>query len=156
MEKVDVRVLINAPIEKVFDAVSDHEGYKNLIGVLSAKLLKNGDNEKNGNGAIRQIDAPGVTFIEEISAFKKNHSYEYKVLECYVNLGFLRVTIPLIHELGRITCQEKDGGVEVNWISMIDLNIPLAKEITTKIFAFNGSEAFLFMLRQLKYKLEAN
>ncbi len=156
METIDVGIIINAPIEKVFDALADHEGYKKLIGVLSAKLLRRGDTEKNGKGAIRQLDGVGITFIEEIPAFERNKYYEYKVIECYLNLGLVRIEIPLIHKLGRITLQEKEDGVEVRWVSIVDLNIPFAKEIATKVFAFNGSEAFLFMLRQIKHQLEAN
>lgn len=156
METIDVSIIINAPIEKVFDALSDHESYKKITGILSAKLLKPGDTEKNGKGAIRQLDGIGITFIEEIPAFERNKYYEYKVLECYLNLGLVRIEIPLIHELGRITLQEKEDGVEVRWISIIDLNIPFAKEIATKFFAFHGSDAFVFMLRQMKHQLEDN
>jgi len=156
MERVDVSIEINANLEKVFDAITDHERYGSMIGMRSVKLLKQGEKEKNGKGAIRQFNSPSVTFEEEISEFEKNKYYEYKVLRCYIDVGFMQLDIPLEHKLGRVTFREKDGVVEVNWISVLVVNAPIAEDITTKVFSFFGSASFLFLLHQFKNQLEAN
>ncbi len=153
MEIIDVKILINAPVEQVFNKLSDHAGYANFKGIKSAKLLKTGDLEKNGKGAVRQINA-GITFVEEIPTFERNQYFEYKVVECFINLGFQKIEIPLHHELGRVTFKEKEGITEVNWISIIELKIPFLKDMATKVFSFMGTAGFFLLLHELKQQLE--
>ena len=55
METIEVRVDIQAPIQKVWDRFSDHEGYVHFRGVSEARLLEPGARERNGVGAVRKI-----------------------------------------------------------------------------------------------------
>jgi hypothetical protein len=156
METVDVSININSSLEKVFDALTDHEAYSNFIGMRSVRLLQLGETEKNGKGAVREFNTPLVTFVEKISDFEKNKFYEYKVLNCFLDIGFAKIDIPLVHEIGRVSVEEKGDEIKVRWISKIEIDIPVSKDIAAKIFAFVGSESFLFILKQMKSKLEAN
>lgn len=154
MEKIDVTVDIKAPIEEVFNILSEHDSYSRFNGVLSSTLLQRGEYEKNGKGAIRKIDAVGITFIEEIPAFERNYFFEYKVIQCYFNMGLLQIDIPLVHLLGRVNFKKIENGTQVNWISIIDLDVPVLRDELTKVFSYNGGNGFYFLLQQLKYNLE--
>lgn len=156
MEKIDIKIDIKAPIEKVFDVLSDHEKYSKFNGILSSKLIQWGEYEKNGKGAIRQLDSLGGTILEEILAFKRNDFFEYKVIQCYVNLGLIRIDIPLVHLLGRVNFKETEEGTEINWVSVFDLDIPFLREEITKIISYTSGNAFYFLLQQLKFNLELN
>ena len=50
MFKIKVERIVKLPIDKVFDAISDHENYALFPSVGIAKLLNEGDEERNGKG----------------------------------------------------------------------------------------------------------
>lgn len=50
MFKIKVERIVNKPINEVFEALSDHANYALFKAVGVAKLLTEGDNERNGVG----------------------------------------------------------------------------------------------------------
>jgi uncharacterized protein YndB with AHSA1/START domain len=57
MFKIKVERIVKAPIEKVFEAISDHASYALYPSVGIAKLLNKGAEESNDKGALRTIQA---------------------------------------------------------------------------------------------------
>ena len=78
------------------------------------------------------------------------------MIQCYVNLGLIRIDIPLVHLLGRVNFKETEEGTEINWVSVFDLDIPFLREEITKIISYTSGNAFYFLLQQLKFNLELN
>jgi hypothetical protein len=55
MRTVQVNVHIAAPIEQVFDAVSDHERFLLAADGTKTKLLREGAAERNAVGCVREV-----------------------------------------------------------------------------------------------------
>ena len=69
-----------APIERVFDAISDHEAMTNWPGVSLSCLIREGT-QRNGQGAIREIFARGLKVVEELVCWDPPVRYDYKILK---------------------------------------------------------------------------
>ncbi len=145
METIDIRLNVNASVERVWTVLSDHEGYQDYKGVSQAKLLVKGHHEKNGLGAVRLIKARGVRFIEEIVSYNPPKRFEYIVRRC---------NLPLNHELGSIELTARGGETEIHWVSRYEVPLPLIGEMLAKIFQPITSKGFLRLLEQMKEKLE--
>ncbi len=55
MFKVKVERIVRKPINEVFEALSDHASYGSFKAVGVAKLVNEGDEERNGVGALRDL-----------------------------------------------------------------------------------------------------
>ena len=53
VQSVSLRIHVDAPVERVWNLISDHEGYIRLTDVTSAELLREGKVERNGIGKRR-------------------------------------------------------------------------------------------------------
>ena len=101
MQTVEARRTMKASPERVFEVLSDHEGYARFPGVKASKLLRPGASDKNGTGAVRKIDVGPASFEEEIVGFTPPTGFEYKIIRA-------RPTID--HERGSVTITPVDGG----------------------------------------------
>ena len=61
MQKIHVQTVFDNDIETVFKAISDHASFLSGGG-LRCELIKAGDIEANGNGAIRKVISKSLTF----------------------------------------------------------------------------------------------
>ena len=75
MQTIRVERILHAPAEKVFDLATDHAGYTALSGVTSARLVSAGTREKNGVGAVREIQAGPIRIQEEVTAFERPRAW---------------------------------------------------------------------------------
>ena len=117
MAKVEIERTLAAPIEAVFELISDHAGYTRFPRVTSAKLLREGEVEPNGLGALREISLGPIRFVEEITAFERPTRMDYLIK---------RVNVPLDHEGGTITLAPAGTGTAVTWRSTFTVPVPLA------------------------------
>ena len=116
MQSIVMKAYIHAPIERVWDVFSDHEGYSRLKGVNYSKLLKEGTRERNGVGAVREVHGMGAEFIEDIVTYEPPRLLEYKVVRC---------NKPIEHEIGRVELISRGEGTEIHWVSRFRLKVPL-------------------------------
>jgi len=126
----------------VFEILADHEGASQYSGVKNAKLLKPGDSEKNGVGALRYIDLGAFKFDERITCFERPHRLDYMIEKSS--------PLPFKHDQGTITLEEVNDATKVVWVSKGTINIPiLGAFVLDKIFERNGNKAFGSFLKQL-------
>ena len=117
MATIEIERTLAAPIEGVFEVISDHAAYTRFPGVTGAKLLREGDSEPNGLGAVREITLAGrIRFAERITAFERPVRMDYLIME---------VNVPLDHEGGSITLAPAAGGTTVVWRSTFTTPVPL-------------------------------
>jgi ribosome-associated toxin RatA of RatAB toxin-antitoxin module len=133
-----VQRLIHASPERVFDVLSDHEGYTRFAAIKSAKLLRTGESERNGLGARRRVAVSGAWFEEEITAFERPRRMAYRIVKCFP---------PIEHAGGEIVLEPKDDGVEVTWRSRFRIAIPLLGALLTPVVARQMSHDFAEALR---------
>jgi hypothetical protein len=117
MPEVHVRVHIEAPVERVFDVVSDHETFLRSEGGVSATVLREGERERNGTGCLREVRVGRrVRYVEEITAWHRPTSFEYMIRE---------TSLPLRHAGSRLTFTPEGRGTDVEWTSRFEITVPL-------------------------------
>ncbi|HLM71241.1 MAG TPA: SRPBCC family protein [Polyangiaceae bacterium] len=146
MRQVHVNVYINAPIERVFDAVTDHEGFLRGEDGTHATITRPGSPDRNGLGCLREVRAPnGVRFVEEVTSFSPPTSYEYQIQ---------KTSLPLRHHGGQVRLTARGDGTEINWTSRFDLTVPLVGGALEPIAASILTTKFTEMLLAAKARLE--
>lgn len=134
MRTIVVRRTLRAPIERVFDILSDHAGYAAFPGVRSAALIRRGpDDEPNGLGAVREIDTGLAWFREEVTAFQRPTRMEYVITEARPSVR---------HRGGVITLTADEGATRVEWTSTFAVELPVASELATRLAARAMTRAF--------------
>ncbi|MGP4787502.1 SRPBCC family protein [Psychrobacter sp. 1Y11] len=118
MFKIKVERIVKKPINEVFEAISDHASYGSFKAVGTAKLVTEGDDERNGIGALRTIQTGPVKFWERITAFERPTHMQYKIEKAK--------PVKMKHDRGSIDLKDLgDGTTQVTWISEGRLVIPL-------------------------------
>lgn len=113
MATVDERIRFRAPIERVFEAISDHEGMAAWPGVSKCTLIREG-RPRNGLGAVRRIRAGGFTLEEKVVHFESPRRIDYTITR----------GLPIDH-LGSVTLEEHNGMVHLRWHVEMTSKVPL-------------------------------
>lgn len=146
MQTITVKRTIKAPIEKVFELISDHANYVQFGGLKASRLVRQGKTEKNGVGALRLIDAGAAWFEEEITVFERPTRMDYVIR---------RSRPPIEHEGGSVRLKATKDGTEVTWTSTLRFKIPLVGNLLTKLMAPQLAKSFAGMLKSVERKLAA-
>ena len=108
---------IDAPVETVFDVLTDHAGYAKLTPLRKSELERQGDADPNGLGAIRVLSAlPGPPMREEIIGYEPPKRFSYKILS----------GLPVRDHVGTVELRPNDGGTEITYAVKTTPTIPLA------------------------------
>ncbi len=99
MHEIHVRQVFQAPLDRVFATVTDHEG---MPAWLPAKvsLVKQGTPDRNGLGAVRRVVARGLALHEEVVRWEPPKAMDYRIV------GFS----PLRDHLGEMRFSSGDDG----------------------------------------------
>jgi len=93
---VNLQILLNAPLECVWDRITDHAGMADWLGVRQVTLSRAGTPEPNGLGAERTlVDAVIGTVVEQVIDWQPGRSYSYRIIAGSPfrdHLGELRVS----------------------------------------------------------------
>ncbi len=142
MFSIRVERLIDKPIQVVFDAISDHANYQSFKGVEQSTLIKEGKDDVNGLGAVREIKAAGSVLHEEIVAYEPPYKLGYKII--------YSKPLPYDHQLGEVTLSEQDGKTLAVWRSQGRITIPILGSIYfDKQIDKHGSRAFGSILKAI-------
>lgn len=145
MEPIHLDVYIHAPIERVFDALTDHESYATYPGVKSARLLRGGRDERNGAGALREVRAMGARFVEEITAFERPTRMDYQIVES---------SLPIRHRGGTMRLARRGEGTEVIWTSHVEPKLGVLGKVLGAVMRPVTVEGFTRFLLAVKERLE--
>jgi uncharacterized protein YndB with AHSA1/START domain len=146
MRTITVKHTIKAAPEKIFDLLADHANYKQFPGVKDSKLLTPGKRERNGIGAVRQIDVGRARFVEIITRYKRPTRLDYRIVKSFP---------PVKHEGGSIKLESTPEGTAVTWTSTIRLKIPVVGNLLTPLLAAQLSKGFLHTLKAVEKRLAA-
>ena len=145
MFKIRVECIVKAPIDKVFEAISDHGNYAEFPMINSAALLEEGKNERNGLGAFRSVKMGPVQVWERITAFKRPVHMQYKI----ENSTPLKVN----HYKGIIDLVDlNDDTTKVIWISEGAIAIPLLGKLLDKQIQKQTAGVFHSMLKSIEHR----
>ncbi|MDC0680092.1 SRPBCC family protein [Sorangium atrum] len=148
MEEVHVNVYIHAPVERVFDAVADHERFLRSGDGTHTKVVRPGLTEHNGLGALREVRVgKRIRYVEEITAFERPCSFDYQIVES---------TQPLRHQGSRLRFTPRGEGTEIDWTSRFDIPLPLVGKPLGSLARRMFIAAFTELLLAEKARLEAS
>ena len=95
-----------APIETVFDALTDHRAIADYVwAVRRSTLDREGTPAPNGVGAVRRLEALGPAIVEEIIEYQRPTGYAYKMVS----------GAPVRDHVGTVALREVGTGTEVSW-----------------------------------------
>jgi len=139
MRTIRVERTVQAPIEQVFEGISDHAGYVRFRGIRSAELVRPGHSEPNGLGALRRIKLGPLVFEEEITAFDRPVRMDYLIT---------KLNVPFHHEGGSIRLEATpEGTTKALWTSAFEIPIPVVGGITAAAFAAALHNGFVSVLK---------
>ena len=116
MAEIRAERTLEAPIDRVFEVLADHERYDRFRGITHARLVREGETERNGVGALRELAAGPIRFSEEITAFERPVRLDYLIRE---------VNLPFEHDGGSIRFEAVDDGTCVLWTSTFTTRVPV-------------------------------
>jgi len=97
-----------APIARVFDVLTDHEGMTDWPGLDRVTLVREGS-PRNGLGALRRVKVLGLTLDEAIVRWDPPRSFDYQITK----------GLPAKH-LGTVELEERGARTELTWrISLV-------------------------------------
>ena len=105
--RIEHRIEINAPVDKVWDAVTDQDNMARWIGFDPVTVRKEGGTQRHGAGAERVMQGPrGVgQIVEQVIATSPQRNLRYRVIE----------GSPLACHQGEITLKQFGSATELHW-----------------------------------------
>jgi uncharacterized protein YndB with AHSA1/START domain len=105
---------INAPVDRVFDAFTDHRNYAKITPLRVSTLQKEGRPEPNGVGAVRKLGLAGPPILEEVVGYEKPSFFSYKVLS----------GLPVKEQLGEVRLRDVGGRTELSYTVSFTPKVP--------------------------------
>ena len=146
MQTITVQRTLKAPIEKVFDMIADHANYKQFPGIRDSKLVREGKKDRNGVGALREIDAGKAWFQEEITAYERPKRLDYLIVKSRP---------PLEHQGGSVRLEPDGAGCKVTWSTTVGVKIPLIGGLIDKLMLPQLERGLAGTLKHIEKRLAA-
>ncbi|MBO0768153.1 MAG: SRPBCC family protein [Solirubrobacterales bacterium] len=146
MYTLTVAKTIKAPIDLVFDVYTDHEALSGIPGVRSAKLVREGNTERNGLGAIRELDCGAIWLQEEITGFERPTRMQYRIVESRP---------PSEHRLGYVQFEPVPEGTVVTWTTLFGVRPQAIGKLLDPFFGVGFGVAFKLVLRDVAKRVKA-
>lgn len=117
--QVTTETTVAAPIDVVWDKLSDHVGMSQWGAGLTVTMDKLGTPDANGVGAVRRIatPGPGPDIVEEVVTFDAPHVLGYKALSGTPFPGYA----------GEVRLTPADAGTHINYTVSTTAGFPLVK-----------------------------
>ena len=78
VKKIRLEMELGAPVEGVFEAMTDHGRYDRFRPISASELIREGAADRNGVGAVRRLRAGLLRFDEEITAYEWPRRLDYR------------------------------------------------------------------------------
>jgi uncharacterized protein YndB with AHSA1/START domain len=144
MRTVRVEKTIAAPADDVFEMLTDHAGYARFRGVRSAELVRKGDPDPNGVGAMRRVAIGPVRLDEEIIEFDRPRRMNYVIRD---------TNFPFDHDGGTIIVEGGPDRADVVWESTFRVPTRFAAGPLTAVAGLAIRTGFSRMLAEVDRRL---
>lgn len=142
MFRIHVERTLCKDIESVFEALADHASYDRFPGVSKSLLIKEGENEKNGSGAVRIIGAGRLELTERVTQFERPKRMHYQIEKSS--------PFSVEHTRGEIVLEPEGEQTRVTWISEGHVQVPLVGRVLDRLAERSFSRAFSSVLRAVE------
>lgn len=151
MYEIRVTESIQAARERVFDALADYEHFFHGPGFEYCRVTVEGEEDRNGLGAVREISVNGLIFTEEIVRFERPSRLDYIVRTLVRASG---KPVPLRHQGGQMQLTESADGTEIEWVSRFEVTVSLLGRLIERFVGPRTARGFSALLSQTKSELE--
>lgn len=141
MRIVRVTRTIPAPAGPVFDLLADHANYDRFRPVRGSELLREGDPERNGVGALRRVLIGPLRFEEEITGYERPTRLDYLIA---------KINAPYRHEGGHIRLSEADGMTITEWTSVFAVPTPVFGGLQERFWSYGLARGFRQVLEDVE------
>lgn len=119
--------VVDVPVDKVWAALSDHEGMASWGPGISVSLDKEGTADRNGVGAVRRIAAPGPApaIVEEIVTFEPGRRLGYRALS----------GVPFRNYSGDVSLTPEGAGTRIDYAIQVDPRLGVVDKVGAHVIA---------------------
>ncbi|MBZ2168774.1 SRPBCC family protein [Marinobacter sp. F4216] len=142
MFRIHVEQVLARDIDTVFEAISDHARYERFPGVGKSVLVEEGQDEKNGTGALRIIGAGKLELTERIIRFDRPSRMDYRIEQSK--------PFSVDHTRGEIVLQPEGDKTRVIWISEGHVKVPLLGRVMDRVAERSFTKAFRSLLKAIE------
>ena len=146
MQTARMDIYIEAPIERVWDVLTDYAGYARIPQVRNARVVRTGREHPAGVGAVREVEVMGSTFQEEIVEFEPPRRLAYRITESR--------PLTIAHDIGRVELTARGTGTEIHWTTRLAVDVPVLGPLLTPVVRLLAQNTFNEILLWLKDDLE--
>ncbi|MQY30341.1 SRPBCC family protein [Nocardia aurantia] len=122
MRTMDIERTIAAPIDDVFDWLSDVTNYQRVPFIRRVTLVRPGSVAEHGVGAVRLIVTPAWRVTQEITEYDPPKWVRYRNLDSFP---------PQFHQDGNLTFTELPDGTRVRWHTEFEVSTPIFGPVYT-------------------------
>jgi len=115
--RIHLTETVRAPLQLVFDRISNHEDMRNWPGVSDCRLVAEGE-PRNGLGAVRAVKTRGLTVHEKVVSFDPPSGFDYTIVK----------GLPVDH-LGQVRLTEAGDQTRIDWTIEMSSRIPLLAQV---------------------------
>jgi len=114
-QRIEIQQSFNASVETIFNILTDHESFGNVIATKARRVVDSQGENKNGVGSVRRISSfPVPAFEETVVTFEPNSLMEYVVSK----------GSPIKNHNGRMEFSEEGGATNLCYIIDFDPRLP--------------------------------
>ena len=146
INKIHVTEVYDSDLATVFKQISHHTEFLSGGG-LRCQMKQLGKKEPNGDGAIREVITPKLTFEEKIFDFKVNQSFSYVIIKTTPKK-------PFKHHKGWIEFKQVGNQVKVDWHSHFEITVPIIGGVLGWFIKNAISKVFIGRMKYLKENSE--
>ncbi len=114
---------IAAPVEMVFEVLTDHRKYADLTPLRKSELEREGEPAPNGVGAIRKLTAVGPALREEVVAYEPPSRFSYTLLS----------GAPVRDHLGTVELTAQNGGTRMVYAVRTQPTVPVIGTVVVAV-----------------------
>ena len=114
-QQIQIRQLFKAPVDTIFNILTDHEAFGQVINAKIKRVVDSQGKNKNGVGSVRRISTfPVPAFEETVVAFEPNQLMEYVISK----------GSPIKNHKGRMEFSDEQGQTRLVYTIVYDPKLP--------------------------------
>ena len=114
-QHINITQSFNAPVDTIFNIITDHEAFGQVINSKIKRVADSKDENKNGLGSTRRVSTfPAPAFEETVVAFEPNELMVYVVSK----------GSPIKNHKGRVEFSDEQGKTRLNYTINFEPKLP--------------------------------
>jgi uncharacterized protein YndB with AHSA1/START domain len=114
-QQIKITQLFNAPVDTIFNILTDHETFGQVINAKIKRVVDSQDDNKNGVGSVRRISTfPAPAFEETVVTFESERLMEYVISK----------GSPIKNHRGRMEFSDEQGQTRLTYTIVYEPRLP--------------------------------